>query len=191
MYTRIYKNYASFFFDRNQERKKSEDREKTMWNFAMDEWPLISERKTGTLDSKHLAISTCIYIYIYISSFLLLPSFLLSFPLPPPFSLSVYKNHHVLKNRITDSNETYNNYHCNFYILCSRIPFHYKRWKCSKLSCNDTRDDRPRYYRSLDFSDRFYFILSLFFFSLFFFREFVLLFFFFFYRLNVSFAIWK
>lgn len=30
MYTRIYKNYASFFFDRNQERKKSEDREKTM-----------------------------------------------------------------------------------------------------------------------------------------------------------------
>ena len=30
MYTHIYKNYASFFFDRNQKRKKSEDREKTM-----------------------------------------------------------------------------------------------------------------------------------------------------------------
>lgn len=128
-----------------------------MWNFTMDEWPLISERKTGTLDSKHLDISTCIRIYI--SSFLLLPSFLSHYP---------YKNHHVLKNRITDSNETYNNYHCNFYILCSRIPFHYKRWKCSKLSCNDTRDDRPRYYRSLDFSDRFYFIFS-FFFPVFFF----------------------
>lgn len=128
-----------------------------MWNFTMDEWPLISEKKTGTLDSKHLGISTCIRIYI--SSFLLLPSFLSHYP---------YKNHHVLKNRITDSNETYNNYHCNFYILCSRIPFHYKRWKCSKLSCNDTRDDRPRYYRSLDFSDRFYFIFSFFFSSLFF-----------------------